>query len=402
MNRVGEKKWIYIPLGVLIFMCLGTIYSWSVFDQPLEKMFEVGATESGLPYMAFLASYAIVMPIAGGYIDKYGPKLLTIIGGAIVALGWILSGFAMNIYFLILTLGIIYGSGVGIVYGAIIAAIAKWFPKRKGLAVGLTLGGFGLSPFITAPLANWLISNFGILTAFIILGISFGLIIITLGFPFKFPDSDKTEAEEDSNADDSKNLTTKEMIKTPKFYFLWFCFILGTLIGLMAIRITGPVGRDIIGLSSQTAALFVSFFAIFNGLGRPLFGWLTDRFGTMITIIISYTSILLAGVVMLVNGDGSVVLYAIAFALFWLNLGGWLAIAPAATAQFFGPKHYGKNYGFLFTGYGVGAVIGTSLSGHLRDLLGSYIYVFYPVTALMVFGILLTVLMIKSDKIATR
>ncbi len=400
MNRVEEKKWIYIPLGILIFMCLGTIYSWSIFRRPLEEMFNIGATESGMPYMAFLASYAMFMPIAGGYIDKYGPKRVTMFGGLVVAVGWILSGFANNIYVLVVTYGITIGSGVGIVYGAPIAAIAKWFPKRKGFAVGLTLGGFGLSPFITAPLANWLINNYGLSTTFIVLGIIFGIVVITLAIPFKFPEEKK--AEQDTSSDNTNNLTTKEMMKTPEFYLLWFCFVLGTFIGLMAIGITDPVGVEVAGLSSQAAAWFVSFFSIFNGLGRPIFGWMTDRLGTKFAIIISYTSILLAAGLMLLSGRGNIIIYTISFSIFWLNLGGWLAIVPAATAQFFGPKHYSKNYGFIFTAYGVGAVIGTIFSGRLRDVLGSYMPVFYPVAGLMILGVLLTVLLMKPKKIGNR
>jgi len=163
-QTVAEKKnrWIYIPLGLIIFMCMGTIYSWSIFRKPIESAFNIGATESGLPYMVFLVFYALAMPFAGNLIDKHGPRFMTILGGLFISVGWFMSGFTTNITLLTITYGVIGGIGVGIAYGAPMAVAAKWFPKKKGLAVGLTLGGFGLSPFITAPAANWLIINYGL------------------------------------------------------------------------------------------------------------------------------------------------------------------------------------------------------------------------------------------------
>ena len=147
----------------------------------------VGATQSGLPYMAFLASYAIFMCIAGGFIDKYSPSLVIIMGGFLVGSGWILSGFATNINMLTITYGFIAGGGVGIIYGVPIAVVTRWFPDRKGLAVGLTLLGFGLSPFITAPISRWLIDLYGPMHTFKILGIIFFIVITALAIPFRFP-----------------------------------------------------------------------------------------------------------------------------------------------------------------------------------------------------------------------
>lgn len=397
----GNKRWLYIPLGLIIFMCMGTVYAWSVFRKPIEEIFNIGATESGLPYMFFLVAYALGMPIAGGLIDKYGPRVMTIVGGLIVSIGWIASGFASNITMLIITYGIIAGGGVGIAYGAPMAVAAKWFPDKKGLAVGLTLGGFGLSPFVTAPVANWLVNSYGPFQTFRILGIAFAIIITVLAIPLKFPERE-LEGDDDNQKDSTlgvRDLTAKEMIKTSTFYGLWLCFVIGTLVGLMAIGISSPVAEEVVKLDASTAAFMVSFFAIFNGIGRPIFGSITDSLNPKKAAIISYTLIIVASILMLNTGEGNVFLYGLAFAIFWLNLGGWLAIAPAAIGIFFGAKNYSKNYGFLFTAYGVGAVLGNLLAGKLRDILGSYLYTFYPTIGLAVLGIIIAVLMLKEPKI---
>ena len=394
----NKNRWIYIPLGLIIFMCMGTVYSWSVFKKPIEELFKISATQSGLPYTFFLIFYAITMPVAGGFIDKYGPKLVTIVGGLVVAIGWFLSGFVSNITLLVVTYGVIAGSGVGIAYGAPMAVAAKWFPDKKGLTVGLTLAGFGLSPFITAPVANWLVNSYGVFSAFKILGIAFALIITILALPLKFPAKDSSSSSTEGK-EDEVDFSTKEMLKTPTFYGLWFCFVIGTTAGLMAIGISSPVAEEIVNLDASTAAFMVSFFAIFNGVGRPIFGGLTDKLNPKKASLISFSLIIIASIIMLGVGEGNTILYGLAFSLFWLNLGGWLAIAPAATGRFFGSKNYSKNYGFLFTAYGVGAFVGNMLSGRIKDILGSYKYAFYPTIALAILGLIIAVIMLKQPKL---
>lgn len=399
----NKSRWIYIPLGLIIFMCMGTIYSWSIFRKPIETAFNIGATESGLPYMFFLVFYALGMPFAGNYMDKYGPRVMTIAGGLLISIGWFLSGFTSSITVLTITYGVIGGTGVGIAYGAPMAVAAKWFPDKEGLAVGLTLGGFGLSPFLTAPAASWLIRQFGAFTTFKVLGIVFAVIITLLALPLKFPERKKSLSSKKKRKASSKvNIGPKKMLKSKSFYALWTTFVIGTIIGLMAIAISGPVAEELINLDSAAASIYVSLFAIFNGIGRPIFGALTDKFKPKKTAVISFSLIILASLLMIINNSANPILYFIAFAIFWLNLGGWLAIAPAATSYFFGKENYSRNYGYLFTAYGVGAVIGNIFSGQIRDILGSYQYVFYPTLITAAVGIIIALLFLSKDKVKNK
>ncbi len=397
---IKKGRWIFVFLGLIINICLGSIYSWSVFKKPLEQLFHISATESGLPYMFFLALFALLMPVAGRFLDKYGPRTITMIGGVMVGIGWILASFSSNIIMLTISYGIIAGGGVGIVYGGPIAVATRWFPDRKGLAVGLTLTGFGLSPFITAPLARSLIDLYGPLRTFSILGMLFLALLIVLAVPLRFPSVEWRSKEWKQQTTIKKiiNFNTSSMLHTSTFYGLWLCYVFGTLSGLMAIGISSPVGQEIINLDSLTAAFAVSIFAVFNGVGRPLFGWLTDRISPQYTAIISFVIIFLASIGMLTAKEGQVILYLLCFFGFWVTLGGWLAIAPTATAIFYGTKHYAKNYGIMFTAYGVGAILGTLISGRLRDLFGSYIYSFYPTAAFAVIGILISYFLLKKKR----
>lgn len=398
----AEKgRWLLVLFGIIIFLCTGAVYSWSVFRKPLEQMFNISATKSSLPYMLFLVCFAGLMPITGGFIDKYGPRIITLIGGIVIGLGWILAGMGNNITVLTLSYGLLAGGGVGIVYGVPLSVSARWFPDKKGIAVGLTLTGFGLSAFITAPLAAQFISLYGLLKAFIILGIIFFILIVSLSFFLSFPPSDWKPEEVKSSVkklNPAIDLNRAEMLRTTTFYALWIPYIIGTLAGLTTIGISVPVATEIIKMETSSAVKIVSLFALFNCVGRPLFGWLADRYKPRTAAVISFVIIFLASTGMLQAREGSSLLYILCFSGFWLCLGGWLAIAPTATALFFGVQHYAQNYGVMYTAYGIGAILGNLISGRLRDLMGSYIYTFYPTAILAIAGILIVVFWLKPPR----
>jgi MFS family permease len=383
------NPWTYVVLGVIIMMCLGTVYSWSIFRGAVETLFGVGAVQSGMPYMFSLAFYAFSMLVSGKYIDRFSPKRMMSVGGLLVGIGWFASGYAENIYVLTLTYGAIVGIGVGIIYGVPISVVAKWFPSRKGFVVGLVLTGFGLSPFITAPAAKALIEGYGVLDAFKILGLLFAIIIPVLSRFVKLPEQKSDETRSNSSGS-NKSLSTQEMIKTKSFKSLYICFLLGTMIGLTIIGMTNTIGVDLIGLSAITAPLFVSVFAVFNGVGRPLFGWLADKLSYKKIMLLSFSLILTSGVLMLFAQEGSVLIYVISFSIFWMNLGGWLAIAPTSTLSLYGGKNYSQNYGVVFTAYGIGAIAGVYVSGLLFDFFKNHDVIFYFIISLCLIGIVLS------------
>lgn len=394
-------RWLLIPLGMSILLCLGSVYSWSIFRKPLEAELGISATESLLPYTAALVCYAACMPIAGFYIPRIGTRKMTAIGGIVVGAGYILSSFATHISTITLTYGVIAGIGVGIAYGVPMTVVARWFPDHKGLAVGLTIIGFGLSPLITAPLANQLIAAYSVRSSLWILGIVFTLIILANAIAMKLPPQDWSPWQKKSAATTTTPLAyPANLFKSRSFYGLWICYAIGALIGLSAIGISSPVGEEIIKINPALAASSVSLFALFNGASRPLFGWLSDRFKPHYVAIASYTLILMACVLMLNVKEGQVATYLIAFCLFWFCLGGWLAMAPTTTLRFFDPDHYAQNYGIVFTAYGVGALAGTLVTGQIRDWFGTYTYAFYPMALLAVIGIICASVLLKRDQIS--
>jgi MFS family permease len=394
-----QGRWLLIPLGITVLLCLGTVYSWSVFRRPLEADMGISATASLMPFTLALVCNAIMMPITGFYMPRLGTRTVAAVGGAIVGLGYMLASLATQIETLTLAYGVVVGMGVGITYGVPMAVVARWFPDRKGLAVGLTIIGFGLSPLITAPLANTLIATMGIRPTLRLMGLVFGLIILVISLALRLPPQDwhPYEGTIPHSAEAAHHAYPPQMLKSRSFYGLWICYTIGTLVGLTAIGISSPVGQEIININPGVAASSVALFALFNGLSRPLFGWLSDRFRPHQVAIGSYSLILLACVLMVNAQAGQVALYLVAFCLFWFCLGGWLAIAPTTTLRLFNPDHYAQNYGIVFTAYGVGALIGTLSAGQIRDWFGSYTYAFYPMALLAIIGIVVASFLLRPE-----
>jgi MFS family permease len=418
--KAESGRWLLVVTGLIINICLGTVYAWSVFIKPLQAHFnldpKVAATKSILPFIVFLAFFAILMPLAGRLLDKFSPRLIAVLGGIIMGLGWIISSFAPNMGILTITYGIIAGGGVGILYGVPIAVSGKWFPDKKGLAVGLTVLGFGVSALITAPLAKWLIGPadakfmilgatlassspaIGVMNTFLYLGVAFLIISVLLSLTMVFPPAGyKPEGWTPPPATSlAADLVPGEMLKTPSFYGLWLCFIIGALAGLTAIGIASPCGTEIVKCSPSSAAMAVSIFAIFNGVGRPVFGWLTDKLTPKGAAILSFVIIIISSLIMLFAvGEGDMGLWITAFCGFWLCLGGWLAIAPTSNITFFGAKNAAKNYGVVFSAYGIAAIIGSLVSSRLKDLLGSYTPTFYMTGGLAVLGVVIALALMK-------
>ncbi|MCX8173589.1 MAG: OFA family MFS transporter [Thermoplasmata archaeon] len=399
----AEKgRWLLVVCGLVVNLCLGTIYSWTVFQKPLQGYFTAlgtapSDTQMLLPFSIFLACFAIAMPLTGKYIEKFGPKKITIVGGVLTGLGWLSASFSTRIEMMYFTYGVIGGLGVGIAYGCPIAVSTRWFPDNKGLAVGLTVLGFGFSAFVTANLANWLIGAYGIMASLRIFGLLFIALIILLALPMKFPPSGwkprnwQPPAKEEEKK--KTDYTREEMLRTPTFYGLWFSFFIGCLAGLMAIGISKQVSAEV-NVPAGISAMLVGFFAIFNGLGRPAFGKLTDMLKPRKTAILSFALIALSALLLILKPTMEI--YLLSFAILWGCLGGWLAIAPAATAAFFGTKDYPRCYGVVFVAYGAGAIAGPLLAGYIKDTTGSYLNVFPYVCVLALIGLVVAFFLLRQ------
>lgn len=409
-------RWLLILIGTIIELCLGAVYAYSILSVPLKKIFTdpvssggfgltVSAIEMQLPYIVSLAMFALTMPLVGKYIEKMGPRKVGMIGGVIVGLGWILASFATSPITLAILYGLVAGVGVGIAYNCPITTAARWFPDKRGLAVGLTLLGFGFSAFITGKMADSLTASMGIFNTFRTLGIVFLILIVILSMFLVFPPAgwcpSGWKPPVAAAGAPKSEFTRSEMTKTKTFMGLWICYVIGALAGLMAIGVAKPAGLEIAANANMEVIAagvlmtnLVLPFAFCNAVGRPIFGTLTDKLTPPRAAVLSYILIIIASLLVYLN-PANVNMYAISFSILWLCLGGWLAIAPAATASYFGTKDYARNYGLVFTAYGVGAIIGNLMAGAAKDMLGGYVNVFPYVIILAVVGIVVALVMLK-------
>jgi MFS transporter, OFA family, oxalate/formate antiporter len=408
LDMPPEKgRWVLVASCLIINLCLGTTYSWSVFVNPLTEYF---TTDLGqvvtlnavlMPFSLFLAVFALTMALTGTWVETRGPRNVTIIGCILTGLGWLLASTVTSMAMLSLLYGVIGGMGVGIAYGATVAVAARWFPDIRGLAVGIAVFGVGFSAFITANLAGYFIAAYGVMSTFSIFGLGIILITVPLALPLAFPPTGWKPAGWNPPAPRkgeqvSCDRTRSEMVKSTAFYGLWTCYFIGCIAGLMAISLSQPVGTELMHIGTGLATALVGFFAIFNGCGRPVFGYLTDRFNPGNSAMISFVLIALASLLM---WQAPIVpVYIIAFAMLWGCLGGWLAIAPTATASYFGTGDYPRCYGIVFLAYGAGAIAGPQLAGFIRTTTGNYLLVFPCVLALAIIGFVIAFFFMKPPK----
>ncbi|MFH1848654.1 MAG: OFA family MFS transporter [archaeon] len=362
-----------VVLGALaIQLCLGAIYAWSVFVNPLKEL-GFTTTQTQIIFSVALATFAIVMIFAGRWQDKAGPRKVAITGGAVLGLAYMLAGITGGSFIsLVLTIGIIGGAGIGLTYVCPIAACVKWFPDHKGMITGLAVAGFGGGAWIFAQLSSSLIAAAGVLNTFLILGVIF-LAVVTLGsLALVNPPKTRNKTAADSNSD----MTWKQILRTRRFWFLWLMFTFGASAGLLVIGNLKPFGI-FSGMTPAIAGSAVGILALFNAAGRIIWGTISDRLGRSRAMFLMF---LFQGIMMLIlmkMGANSLLL-GIAAAWVGFNFGGNFALFPSATADFFGTKHLGINYGLVFTSYGVAGIIGPILGGRAFDLTGNYLYAFVP------------------------
>lgn len=376
------NRWLVVVGALIIQLCLGAIYSWSVFVSPLKNVFNYTTTQTQVIFSVALATFAIVMVFAGKWQDKKGPKLVATTGGVVLGVGYILANFTGGSFLLmVLTVGVVGGAGIGLAYVCPIAACVKWFPDKRGMVTGLAVAGFGAGAWLFAKIASSFIVSYGILPAFMYLGMIF-LIAVVIGAqllknpPEGYRPAGWSPPEDTKKASVGRDFESREMLRTPQFWMLWAMFVFGAAAGLMVIGNLKPFGVES-GLTPEIAGTAVGVLALFNGAGRIVWGATSDRLGRKNAMGLMF---ILQGAMMLVLlGMGSTE-FKLTVAAAWIgfNFGGNFALFPSATADFFGTKNIGANYGFVFTAYGVAGILGPILGGKVFDLTGSYQWAFIP------------------------
>jgi len=370
-----NRGWIVTFAGTGINLALGVLYAWSVISKQITKEWGWNETQTALPYSVAIAVFAFMMVPAGRLQDKFGPRLVATLGGIFCGIGFIVTSLGQSLTGLIIGFGILAGTGIGFGYASATPPAVKWFPPaRTGLIAGLVVAGFGLASVYIAPLANYLLGSFGIQSSFLILGIAFLIVVVVLaqllknpaaGYkPLGNPSAAKATVKGGAqSASVAKDYEWHEMLRTPQFYLLWIMYVFGAGAGLMII---GKLAK-IVDLQAGIKAgfIFVAFLAVGNAAGRIVAGVLSDQIGRTWTMFIVF--VFQAVLMFLLRGLDTYGTLFLASVLIGFNYGANLSVFPSATKDYFGMKNFGVNYGFVFTAWGVGGILGPILSGWIFD-----------------------------------
>lgn len=376
---------------ILINLCLGAGYAWSVFQAPLIELFSWTTAQASLAFSISFAMVPIAMIVFGPMQDKKGPKWITFGGGLMFGAGMILTSFTANLTMLYVSYGLTLGFGIGMAYGCTTSTTVKWFPDKKGLAGGLTAAGFGSGAVIFAPLAVKLIQKYGVLLTFRYLGIGLLIVICLAALMISAPERKAAAITEN----DDINKKPLQMIKTGKFWALWIIYVFGCISGLMIIGHASPIAKEFLKFDLQTATLVVSLVAISNTLGRIVWGFISDKLGRYMSVALMFVTSC-AGLLLLGFKLGGA-LGVLGIMLIALCFGGFLGTFPGITADNWGPAFNGSNYGVMFTAYGLAAVVGPRLAAVIKQSAnGDYSRAFLISIVMNVVGMVLILLLQKK------
>jgi OFA family oxalate/formate antiporter-like MFS transporter len=374
-------------------LALGTLYAWSVFVAPLEKEFKWTRAETSNVFTIAVVVFALTFVLAGRLQDKYGPFWVSLTGGVLVSLGFFLCAFTHSLNYLYVCFGVIGGLGNGFGYATPIPVMAKWFPDKRGLAVGLAVGGYGGGSAIFGPLANLkLIPAYGVHTTFMILGGIFLVMTVFGAFllhnpPVGYRPAGWAPAPTAKAAATTYEFSPGEVLRTPTFYFMWVAYALGASAGLMVISQLVPFAKSVHISSAALATMGLVVGAIGNASGRILSGWMSDALGRLNTLRLMIAISMVAMPILYLVGSSVGPLYVMVFIVYWCY-GTQLSVNGSTAADFWGTRNAGINYGMLFTAWGVAGIIGPRIAGVLFDKYKNYQMAFYTAAVLAAVALL--------------
>jgi len=392
------NRWLPVVGGVMMNMALGMFYGMSVFMLPLEREFGWTRAQTSWVTTIGLALIAVWYVIAGFIQDRRGPRPVAVIGGLLFSLGFFLASFTESLTTFYLTAGVIAGTGSGFGYVVPTSVGSKWFPDKRGLVIGLMVGGYGAGSGVFGPIALSLIERGGWRSTFQILSVVFLAMTMIGAFLLRNPppgyvppgwDPSKSRAAARGGAD----VHASEMVRTQTFWTLWAAYCLGTTAGTMVISQLVPFARYA-GHSAAVAAFALTVGAIGSASGRVLSGWLSDYVGRLNTLrvmlLVSATAMPL-----LFLFRGNIVLFYLLLGVVYYCYGTQLSVYASTSADFYGTKYVGFNYGLLLLAWGVAAILGPLLGGRVYVATGEYRVAFF-VAAGMSIAALATLFLAKN------
>lgn len=363
-------------------MCLGVAYSWGVFLVPIDQDMGWGRAKISFAVSVLLLVFSLFMAIGGFCERKIGPRYTASLGGLLVGLGWVSASFAHSPLGLYICYGVLAGVGTGLSYMPSISTGIKWFPERKGLVTGIIIFGFGFGTAFLSPLITHIIRIYGWRATMMSCGFVFWVVIITAAQFLKNPVFPANPSD-NAGANKERSFSPKEMLGTGSFKIMFATYFVAMVAGMMTISHLVAFAQDR-NFTAMQGALALTILSVFNGAGRVFFGYISDLWSGRRVLILLFTLIGFA-MFSLYHANSMLLIYLIS-GVIGLCFGGFLAVYPPLTADFFGHRDFAVNYGLVFIGYGSGCFLGPLIGGIVHDLTKNYSMAFYSAGCLAMIG----------------
>ena len=368
MERIDapSAKWFQLAFGIVCMASVANLqYGWTLFVDPIDSQFHWGRPAIQLAFTLFVATETWLVPVEAWFVDRYGPQAVVFFGGIMVALSWTIDANATSI-FALYAAAVVGGIGAGSVYGTCVGNALKWFPHKRGLAAGATAAGFGAGAAVTVfPIAQMITSS-GYQQAFLYFGIGQGLIVIAMSFFLRKPVSAGAVGRKRLSLPQTTiDRTPMETVRSPVFWLMYAMFVMVAAGGLMAAAQIGPVAKDfkiaavpvnLFGLQMAALTFAISLDRVFDGFGRPFFGFVSDRIGRENTMGIAFSTAAVAIGTLVMFGTNPLI-FVLATAVFFGVFGEIYSLFPATSGDTFGSKYATTNNGLLYTAKGTAAFL---------------------------------------------
>ena len=380
------NRWWRVAGALLMNLSLGSLYAWSIFVAPLEKEFGWNRAQTSWIFTVAIFVFGLSFVLAGRLQDKLGPFPISIVGAIAVATAFVLASFTTTLTWSVATLGVILGLGNGFGYATPIPVLSKWFPDKRGLAVGFAVAGYGAGSALISLFGPNLLKTYGWRGTFLALGVTYFVACIIAAFLLKNPVPGWKPEGWVPAATSKVTATTYdyrpgEMVRTRQFPLIWVAYCLGASAGLMTISQLIPFAKSV-GLPATAATLALLIAAFGNATGRILSGAISDKIGRLQTLRLMIFISALA-MPFMANVKSLPFVYGMIIVVYYC-FGTLLSVFPSTTADFFGTKNLGINYGFVFTAYAVAGIVGPMIGGYMFKTYHNYTVAFYTAGVLAI------------------
>jgi OFA family oxalate/formate antiporter-like MFS transporter len=387
----ARQGWTVVIAALAINLILGVLYAWGVVAKALVGDWHWTKTDATLPFTVATVCFAGMMVFAGRCQDKFGPRLVATAGGIILGLALIASGLVHSPTAMALTFGVGAGLGIGLGYSATTPPSIKWFPPaRKGVITGIVVSGVGLAAVYISPLTQYLLGKTTISMTFVWLGVGALILVALLAQLLRNPPAQPVPLASATQTPSAHQagLDWQDMLRTGQFYQLWLMMMLSVSAGLMIITQVALIAKE--QANWKWGFVPIAILAIFNTFGRLLSGVLSDRIGRTRTMTLAF--ILQAANMLAFNYYNTPALVVFGSAFTGLCYGTIFTLMPAATADFYGVRNLGVNYGLVFTAFGVAGVVGPLLGAGINDHFKSYFWAYLISAGMLLIGAVLAML----------